>query len=122
MPEWPAFNPIDYAIAEEKISMTRIIVAITLALALTAPAALMAQDGAPAKKAKAAAAPKVGKDQKVEEGFEFTVYRGDRFVGKVKVTHLFQDLCGAKIIFENDSMEIRQGDGATTRLAGAMSS
>jgi hypothetical protein len=47
--------------------MTRIIVAITLALALafalTAPAALMAQDGA--KKAKAASAPKVGKNQKV---------------------------------------------------------
>jgi hypothetical protein len=45
--------------------MTRIIVAITLALALTAPAALMAQDGAPAKKAKAASAPKAGKNQKV---------------------------------------------------------
>jgi hypothetical protein len=45
--------------------MTRIIVAITLALALTAPAALMAQDGAAAKKSKAAATPKVGKNQKL---------------------------------------------------------
>jgi DNA repair exonuclease SbcCD ATPase subunit len=58
----------------------------------------------------------VGRDQDVKVGDEFTVHRGEEFVGKVKVTRLFRDLSGARVVFEKDGAKIRVGDQATTRL------
>jgi hypothetical protein len=58
----------------------------------------------------------VGKNQKVQEGYTFTIYRGDHFVGKVKVTKVYDDLAGAKIIFTNENDSIQIGDKAATQL------
>jgi len=57
-----------------------------------------------------------GKDQKVQLGYEFTVYRGGEFVGKVKVIKVFPDVCGAEILFTKDGEDIQRGDKATTQL------
>ncbi|MBI4604827.1 MAG: hypothetical protein HY721_22930 [Planctomycetes bacterium] len=57
-----------------------------------------------------------GKDQKVEIGHEFTVYRGGEFVGKVKVHKVFPDLSGAQILFTKDGAEIQRGDKASTNI------
>jgi predicted nuclease with TOPRIM domain len=58
----------------------------------------------------------VGRDQKVQEGFKFTVYRGDRFVGKVQVIKVYDDLAGARILFTNENEAIQVGDRAATQL------
>ena len=59
----------------------------------------------------------VGRDQKVENGFEFTVYRGDSFVGRVKVIRVYPDLAGARIMYTKEGgPSVQQGDRASTRL------
>lgn len=58
----------------------------------------------------------VGQDQKVEPGYEFTIYRGESFIGKVKVIKVFPDLSGAQIIFTKDGEEIQKGDKASTSI------
>jgi len=58
----------------------------------------------------------VGRDQKVQEGFKFTVYRGDRFVGKVQVVKVYEDLAGARILFSQENEAIQIGDKAATQL------
>jgi hypothetical protein len=58
----------------------------------------------------------VGKNQKVQEGFRFTIYRGDRFIGKVQVTKVYEDLAGAKIIYTNENESIQIGDKAATQI------
>lgn len=57
-----------------------------------------------------------GKDQKVQLGDEFTVYRGSDFVGRVKVIKLFPDLAGAEIQYTKDGTAIQQGDKASSQL------
>jgi peptidoglycan hydrolase CwlO-like protein len=56
----------------------------------------------------------VGRQDKVEEGYEFTIYRGTRFIARVKVEKVLPDLCGARVIFE--VAKIQKGDLAATRL------
>lgn len=58
----------------------------------------------------------VGRGDKVEEGFEFTVFRGDRFVGKVKVIKVYDELSGARILYTQEGEAIQQGDKAATHL------
>ncbi len=58
----------------------------------------------------------VGRNDKVEIGHEFTVYRGDRFVGKVKVIKVYDELCGARILYTQEGEAIQQGDKAATQL------
>lgn len=60
----------------------------------------------------------VGRDDQVKEGFEFTIYEKDRFVGKVKVESLLDDMSGARILFTENGQTIKAGQNATTRLAG----
>lgn len=57
-----------------------------------------------------------GRDQKVQPGYEFQVYRDDQFIGKVRVTQVFTDLSGAKVEFTHNGAQIRRGDKATTTL------
>jgi hypothetical protein len=57
-----------------------------------------------------------GRDQKVKTGYEFTVYRGAKFVGKVRVTRVFDDLSGAEIVFTAEGASIERGDRASTAL------
>ncbi len=58
----------------------------------------------------------VGKDDNVEIGFEFTIYDGNRFIGKVQVTKVLDDMSGCTILFQEDS-GIREGHKASTRLS-----
>ena len=58
----------------------------------------------------------VGRDQKVEKGFRFTVYRGGSFVGKVEVFAVYPDLSGARILFTKEGASVEQGDNASTSL------
>jgi uncharacterized protein YoxC len=59
-----------------------------------------------------------GKDQKVQPGFVFTVFRGDSFIGKVKVIKVYPDLAGASILFTKDGEAIQRGDKASTAIGG----
>jgi len=58
----------------------------------------------------------VGKDQKVQEGYQFTVYRGDKFVGKVQVIKVYDDLAGARVLYTQEGEAIQVGDQAATQL------
>lgn len=54
----------------------------------------------------------VGRENGVEEGFEFTVYRGSKFVAKVVVERVLPTLCGCRILYQKS--EVREGDQAAT--------
>ncbi|MBN1421595.1 MAG: hypothetical protein JXP34_22675 [Planctomycetes bacterium] len=58
----------------------------------------------------------VGQDDKVREGYPFSVFRGGEYIGKVKVIEVLGDISGARIEFTVPGKEIREGDNATTRL------
>ncbi len=58
----------------------------------------------------------VGAMQGVEVGFHFSIYRGNEFVGKVKVTRLQLLTCRAQIVFTKEGQHIERGDSAATRL------
>ena len=58
----------------------------------------------------------VGRDQKVQEGFKFTVYRGDKFIGKVQVVKVYEDLAGARVLFTQEGESVQIGDKAATQL------
>ncbi len=60
----------------------------------------------------------VGKKDEVKEGYRFTVYRGDQYIGKVQVESVYPNYAAARIISEllqKDQM-IREGDNASTRV------
>jgi hypothetical protein len=57
-----------------------------------------------------------GNDRTVEVGYEFTISRDREVIAKVKVFRVYQDLCGAEILFVKDGAEIRPGDKASTRI------
>jgi len=59
----------------------------------------------------------VGKDDKVEPGYTFTISRGNKFVGKVQIMKVFPNLSGAKILFTKDGEAIAKGDKAQTDSA-----
>ena len=59
----------------------------------------------------------VGKDDNVQIGYEFTIYDGDRFIGKVQVTKVLDDMSGCTILFEEDGTQISEGHKASTRLS-----
>jgi predicted nucleic acid-binding Zn-ribbon protein len=58
----------------------------------------------------------VGKDDKVEKGFQFTVYRGAEFVGKVVVEKVNADSSGCRVLFTAPGKVIKAGDDVATRL------
>ncbi len=58
----------------------------------------------------------VGRDQKVEKGFRFTVYRGASFIGKVEVFAVYPNLSGARILFTKEGASIARDDNASTSL------
>ena len=59
----------------------------------------------------------VGRDDDVQVGYEFTIYDGDRFIGKVQVTKVLDDMSGCTILFEEDGTKISLGHKASTRLS-----
>lgn len=58
----------------------------------------------------------VGADDKVQQGFHFSVYRGSTFVGKVVVERVLRDSAGCRVLFTADGQDIQSGDSAATRL------
>lgn len=56
----------------------------------------------------------VGHEQKVEIGYELTISRGDKLIGKVKVLKVFPEMSGAEILSTQEGEEVQQGDKATT--------
>jgi len=58
----------------------------------------------------------VGKDDGVEPGYTFTVYRGSEYVGKVQVSTVFADSASASILQEYSKLQPREGDHVTTRI------
>lgn len=58
----------------------------------------------------------VGTDDQVEQGFQFSIYRNDKFVGKVVVERVLNDSAGCRVLFTADGQAIQAGDSAATRL------
>ena len=57
----------------------------------------------------------VGSDDDVEVGFEFTVYRRDKFIALVMVENVQEDMSGARVIHLDKGAKVRAGDSVTTR-------
>ena len=60
----------------------------------------------------------VGRDDGVEVGYEFDVYQGETYIGKVRVENVLDDMAGASILYTNENRTIQTGHKASTRLAG----
>ncbi len=58
----------------------------------------------------------VGSQDGVKRGYHFTVYRNDKFVGKVAVSRLMADSVGCRVLFTAPGETVQQGDQAATRL------
>jgi hypothetical protein len=58
----------------------------------------------------------VGKDDKVERGYTFTVYRQSKFVGKIIVEKIMADSAGCRVMLKATGENIQPGDSVATRL------
>lgn len=61
----------------------------------------------------------IGKDEKVEEGIEFIVYRNNQYIVKVRAERIMNDMVACRVIPETwntNNLQIQQGDLATNRL------
>lgn len=60
----------------------------------------------------------VGKEDRVREGFQFTVYNGGTYKGKVQVESVYPNMCSARILGDltAESQVILEGDSASTRV------
>ena len=56
----------------------------------------------------------VGSDQKVRKGYRFTVYREDRYIGKIEVEKVFANMCSARILGPWTKEKVREGDDVST--------
>lgn len=60
----------------------------------------------------------IGSQDKVREGYEFTVFNGATYKGKVQVESIYPNMCSARIIPGLTAAEqvIQEGDSASTRV------
>lgn len=60
----------------------------------------------------------VGREDKVREGYQFTVYSGGTYKGKVMVESVYPNMCSARILKDlmADTQTIQEGDNASTRV------
>jgi chromosome segregation ATPase len=61
----------------------------------------------------------IGKEEKVDEGIEFIVYRNNQYIVKVRVERVMNDMVACRVIPESwntNNLQIQQGDLATNRL------
>jgi cell shape-determining protein MreC len=60
----------------------------------------------------------VGRNDGVKKGYTFSVYRTDKFVGKVRVEKVYDDMCAGVILktYKVGDLEIQEGDDANTQL------
>ena len=57
----------------------------------------------------------VGSDDGVKRGYRFTIRRGERYIGKVEVERVFNDMCSARILTKSD---VKEDDDAATGPVG----
>ncbi len=61
----------------------------------------------------------VGKEDKVEPGYIFTIYRDNNYIGKAKVEEVFKDMCSAMVIkkyINRNGLKVKEGDNASTKV------
>ena len=58
----------------------------------------------------------VGREEGVEEGYRFSIYRGTTFLGKVQVERVLRDSAGCRVLFLAEGASLSAGDSAATRL------
>jgi chromosome segregation ATPase len=61
----------------------------------------------------------IGKEEGVEEGQEFIIYRDNKYICKVRVERVMNDMAPARVIpssWNTNSLQIEQGDQAANRL------
>jgi hypothetical protein len=61
----------------------------------------------------------IGKGDKVEEGVEFIIYRGNSYIVKVRAEKLLGDMVACRVISDSwneTKLQIQQGDLASNRL------
>ncbi|MCU0726811.1 MAG: hypothetical protein MUE73_13655, partial [Planctomycetes bacterium] len=58
----------------------------------------------------------IGRDDGVKIGFEFTVYRGNEYIGKVVINRVERDYCSGESKKPLEKGPIQVGDQATTRF------
>ena len=58
----------------------------------------------------------VGKDDGVKKGDKFTIFRDDKYIGKIEIETLFDDMCSGRILPELTREDIKQGDMANSRV------
>lgn len=58
----------------------------------------------------------VGQNDKVKEGYEFTISRGAQFIAKVRVIRVTDDMAGARILWNEDGRSVEVGDKASNRI------
>ena len=59
----------------------------------------------------------VGRNDGVKKGYQFSIYRGDKYVGKVRVEKVYDDMCAGVILPQYKSdLNIQEGDDANTKL------
>lgn len=58
----------------------------------------------------------VGANEKVERGYQFSIYRANQFVGKVVVEKVLNNGAGCRLLFTAEGATVQAGDRAATRL------
>jgi len=60
----------------------------------------------------------VGREDLVREGYQFTIYSGGTYKGKVQVESVYPNMCSARILddLKSPSQVILEGDSASTRV------
>jgi len=61
----------------------------------------------------------IGKEDKVEEGVELIVYRGNKYITKVRAERILDGMAACRVLqdsWNKDNLQVQQGDLATNRL------
>ena len=58
----------------------------------------------------------IGRDEGVQPGFSFSIYRAATFVGKVQIERVNADSCAGIVLFAAEGQRVQAGDAAATRL------
>ncbi len=61
----------------------------------------------------------IGKEEKVEDGVEFIVFRGNQYIVKVRVERVLNDMAACRVVpdsWNTNNLQIQQGDLAANRL------
>lgn len=58
----------------------------------------------------------VGREDGVKKGYRFTIYRDQKYIGKVEIEKVFTDMSSARILRDWTKEKIREGDDAAVRF------